>query len=432
MSKKTHNLSATSVGTESDRHICLITPGNLSSTPRLVREAQRLLAAGYQVSVIAGSRFTPLESADRKLAAQYGFALHRPNCRSVGWVMLRILSRITRALTEWQIPLPNSFRILALDPMMLQLTKLARAIPAELYHGHCLGGLYVAINTAQHYGKAAGFDIEDYHPDEQCWQENEQWKPQVIHKIMEEYLPLCAFLTSASPGIQDACSDRYGVKSEVILNTYPRTEFPKEPTGIHSPSQESPARLYWFSQTIGPGRGLEKALTVISHMQTPCQLHLRGYPQTGFIEELQALAMDLGIDPARLICHQPAAADHMVELCSGHHLGLNLEETTPRNRNLCLTNKIFAYLAAGTPVWLSTTQAHQRIYEELGSAACLTDLNNPRAAATQLDTLLSNEDLYSSARTTASKLGKEKFCWEHDSELFLKLIQTHLHPNEYP
>ena len=36
------------------RRICLITPGHVASTPRLVKNADALAAAGYEVHVVAG------------------------------------------------------------------------------------------------------------------------------------------------------------------------------------------------------------------------------------------------------------------------------------------------------------------------------------------------------------------------------------------
>ena len=38
-------------------------------------------------------------------------------------------------------------------------------------------------------------------------------------------------------------------------------------------------------------------------------------------------------------------------------MGLSLEESRPRNRDLCLTNKVFVYLLAGIPQLLSHTAA---------------------------------------------------------------------------
>src|SRR5690242_7711009 len=47
--------------------ICLITPGHLSSTPRLVKEADALVEAGYRVHVVSGLHFAAAERLDRSI-----------------------------------------------------------------------------------------------------------------------------------------------------------------------------------------------------------------------------------------------------------------------------------------------------------------------------------------------------------------------------
>jgi len=47
------------------KKICLVSPGHVASNPRLVKEANSLVAAGYDVRVVAGDTapfVRPLES----------------------------------------------------------------------------------------------------------------------------------------------------------------------------------------------------------------------------------------------------------------------------------------------------------------------------------------------------------------------------------
>ncbi|MGA3212312.1 MAG: hypothetical protein ABSD20_13480, partial [Terriglobales bacterium] len=78
------------------------------------------------------------------------------------------------------------------------------------------------------------------------------------------------FLTTASNSIADAYWDKYGKRPLVINNTFvlPRQEpdFSRRST---------PLRLYWFSQTIGPGRGLEDCISAAGLADLRCEFHLR-------------------------------------------------------------------------------------------------------------------------------------------------------------
>src|SRR6185436_16389511 len=92
-------------------------------------------------------------------------------------------------------------------------------------------------------------------------------------------------------------------------------------------------RLYWFSQTIGPGRGLEAAVTALGRAGVSAELTLRGRPHDGYLEALQRLAAAHA--PRVVVIHQPPAApDAMVDLARGYDVGLALDHGPPRNRSL--------------------------------------------------------------------------------------------------
>ncbi|MEM1157471.1 MAG: hypothetical protein AAF649_01200 [Verrucomicrobiota bacterium] len=404
------------------KHACLITPGNLSSTPRLLREAISLKKSGYEVTVVAGTLFTPLEQEDRKLAEKNGLHFRKPRLHQLPWLVLRVLSKILQRVLPYFSAMPVSLCILALHPISLPLTRCARSVIADVYHGHCLGGLYAATRAARHHYCIAGFDIEDFHAAEQSWNPDEKWKPDAIHSLMKRLLPSCSIITTASPGISQESGSHYSVITETLLNTYPLSEAPEQHLNLPTPSAGSAARLYWFSQTIGPGRGLENALQIISSMKTPCEFYLRGHIRDEYRTYLLSQCKELGVRESCLNFLKPAPATEMVQLSADYHLGLCVEDRTPLNKDICLANKIFAYLLAGTPVWLSTTSAHRQLSPELGIAACLTDLTEHKKAAQQLDLFLSRPASYSQARCHAWELGRKIYNWDAESARFLQLV----------
>src|SRR5690606_17361122 len=94
-----------------------------------------------------------------------------------------------------------------------------------------------------------------------------------------------------------------------------------------------------------------------------------------------------------------AKASEMPALSADYTLGLSLEQPPPRNKALCLGNKIFTYLLAGTPVALTPTPAQQQLADDLGEAALLVNLEDPSNAAATLDAFISNPSRRSAART---------------------------------
>src|SRR5262245_42551851 len=76
--------------------------------------------------------------------------------------------------------------------------------------------------------------------------------------------------------------------------------------------------------------------------------------QAGYLEQLSALAASQ--PTAVSVVHAPPASpDAMVDLARGFDVGLALEQASPRNRQLCLTNKAFTYILAGVPVAMTDT-----------------------------------------------------------------------------
>src|SRR5262249_35694188 len=145
-----------------------------------------------------------------------------------------------------------------------------------------------------------------------------------------------------------------------------------------------PLALYWFSQTLGTDRGLESVIAAMGKMHKPVTLTIRGNDLLGSRAKLRSLAAAAGV--ANAIRFLPLAPpDDMARLAAEHDVGLSTELTTPPNRGICLTNKIFIYLLAGIPALLSNTPAQRDLAPDLGEAARLVDLADVQSIADALD-----------------------------------------------
>jgi hypothetical protein len=237
-------------------------------------------------------------------------------------------------------------------------------------------------------------------------------------------LPGCAHFTAASPLIAQAYVDTYplGRRPTVILNVFPKSEAPSHPPEPR-PAGSAPLRLYWFSQTIGGGRGLEPLLDVLGRVAQPTSLHLRGVVAPGYAAVLRSRAAAAGFKGEIEFLPFGAPAE-MARLASAYDVGLSLEASAPANRNICLTNKIFVYLLAGLPTLLTPTAAQSRLAADLGDAALLADLEHPATAAPHLEAWLRSPPRLAAARAASWKLGQERYNWDHERGLFLAAIET--------
>jgi glycosyltransferase involved in cell wall biosynthesis len=156
----------------------------------------------------------------------------------------------------------------------------------------------------------------------------------------------------------------------------------------------------------------------LARAKTPARLQLRGFAGAAYRAELERTAGQAGVDLEFL---PPANPGDMVALAAQADVGLSLEQRTPGNRDLCLTNKVFAYLAAGVPQLMSRTSAQESFAAEVGDAALVVNLNDAAATSQSLDALLGNKDRLMAARCAAA-WAQKRFGWPVEKEKLLQLF----------
>lgn len=403
--------------------ICLITPGHLTSTPRLLKEADALVAVGYRVHVIHGSNYAPNVPLDAEIARQASWqSTAVPYSRGVGAIMRKIRRRLAQKLLL-SAPFASAENAAwAHSTECFRLAEVAAEVDAHYYIGHCLGGLVAAAMAAERTHAAFGFDIEDFHDAETPEIAADPLLRAIARILQASYLPRAKHLTAASPLIAAQYPTHYGLEPIVTLNAFPVREAPPAPIDPGPVSPTRPARLYWFSQTVGPRRGLEEMIAVLAQVQTPAELHLRGHASEEYLQSLRALASQLSCRWP--IVHLPfAASASLPTLAADFDLGLSIEQCEPLNRSICLANKIFIYLLGGVPQLMSDTQAHLALEPELGPAAMVGNFSDPMALARRIDDYFADPTRIALARNTAWQLGQEKYNWEHEQKAFLAAVR---------
>ncbi len=406
--------------------ICLVSASHLSSNPRLVKEADTLHAAGYRVHVVAGRNFPLNDPLDALILAEARWTCtivdYHSGLRARGQRLIRRLARLILAHTA-RTPLWLASR--AHHPAADQLARTARRIGADFYIGHTLVGLTAAAWAARKTGARLGFDAEDFHSLETDAAIALPEERHSIHRLESTLLPRCIHLTAAAPLIARAYAETYGIAQPItVQNAFPLSEAPAAPReDLHlSP----PVRFYWVSQTIGPGRGLEAVIRTLAQMRMPATLSMRGNPSSAaYPDALRQHARESGFT-GNLHFLPAAPAAEMARLAAEHDIALAIELQSPPNRDLCLSNKLYTYLLAGVPLACTPTRAQRAFATNIGDAALIVDLEDPAAAARQLDSFLSDPSRYAAARRSAWHLGRTRFNWETERPILLAAVQAAL------
>lgn len=400
------------------RRVCLVTPGHLSTNPRLVKEADALVTEGYEVTIVAARFISWADEADKEFADRvwqvekvpFGpLAGRRQHLwQSLGRRASLLIFRLTGALAAQ-----------AFHPVVPALTRAVCAVKADLYIAHNLAALPAACAAARRYGARLGFDAEDFHRGELTEAPEQDLALRLTQTIEDTYLPGCDYVTAASPGIARAYAAACGIdEPTVVLNVFPKSD---APTALALKETTAPS-LYWFSQTVGPNRGLETVIEAMGLSKSRPMLFLRGSPAMGYVETLSDLARRHGvIDCLHLLPTAPPGA--MVRLASQYDLGIASEPGHTVNNRIALSNKLFTFLLAGVPVLASSTPAQVEIAAEMSGAVLLYPQNDAQALARHIDDLCQSLERLAHARKAAWQLGQTRFNWNVESAKFLSVAQ---------
>lgn len=396
------------------KKICLVSDHHLCTNPRVWKEAKTLAANGYDVTIVTIFQNAASLQRDKELLAglpagiQYVAAVSYIEGQVPSWK--RLLYKGVTKLAAWGKKAGvDSVYLLSNNPN--EIYRKALEIGADLYICHIDCSLYVGKKLLRQ-GKKVAFDFEDWYSRDYLV----PTRPVALLKQLERHaLQHGAYVSCPSHAMADAIYKDYGIrKPEVIYNG-----FPSEPLISHARS-ELPS-LVWFSQTIGPGRGLEKIISVLREINIPVSLNLVGDISDKYRPELEALFREcpqhqLNISP------QVKHKDLHSLLCM-HTIGLALEETYPPSRNTTVTNKILQYLQAGLMVLATATEGQKEVAADFGDAMKTVPPDDIAAWKAPLEQLIKNSAV---DKEQIVKTYNRKYSWEAQEAKLLQLVSSAL------
>jgi glycosyltransferase involved in cell wall biosynthesis len=397
------------------KRVTVVTAGHLSACPRMLKAADALACAGYTVRVVSVNHTPWATAADAAVRqtrhwpwsiVDYDKVTGR-SLQMTSGVRFRMAQGIAKAFGPARVPIAIAIRAYsrAHDEIVREVT----AEPADLIYGGTTGALAAVAESARRLGVPCGIDFEDFHSGEHGGPGSELTNA-LAARVERHVIHRAKFTTAGSPMIADAYFDAYGVRPLPIHNT-----FSIVPGRGPERRIEGPLRLYWFSQTLGPGRGLEEVIRATGEAGIPIELHMRARPIQAYIEALRKLRVAVA-PKLELAVHDPLMPDDMVKLAQPYDAGLACEEPFVLNKRLSLANKIFTYLAAGVPVILSRTPAQAALEPELGESAFGYDCGDVSGLARVLRQLATDLALRRRSRAAAAAAAERRWHWEHPDD----------------
>jgi hypothetical protein len=404
--------------------VTLVTAGHLATCPRLVKTADALHDAGYDVRVISARHTAWAVSADRALHARRRWRWEIVDCTREGsalrWLTTGVRGKLAAAAAErMNGRVPLWLAGLAFSRAHAELVRRILGESSDLILNGGGGALAAAVEASTRSGTPCGVDFEDFHCAEHDVDGEGRCRDALAARIMGAAVARAAFVTAGSDAIADACASRFGRRPVAIHNVF---RLPEAPVLERS---AGPLRLYWFSQTIGAGRGLEDVVRAAGRARIACELHLRGVPAVGYLDRLQALAAAEAAQ-LRIVPHAPADPDSMVEACRPFDAGIAAEQVHVTNRALCLSNKALTYPLAGLAPIVTDTPGQRPLAHDYEGQALMYAPGDVDRLADGLARWAADAAALRRAREAAWSAAQRRWHWDHDEErgALLRCVST--------
>lgn len=396
------------------KKICIITQSHLCRNPRVLKEATTLAAAGYDVHILTNIISEDLYQQD--LLAIKNFP--NINLRAVSDLSAPGFNSFTdKFFYKIGRLLAGNFKIensLALGYGAIRYYNKAQAVKADLYICHQELATHIGtklLNT----GCKVAFDLEDWYSQDLLPEARAERPINLLRRIEAIALNKGIYCITTSNALAKQLAHVYLCpQPKVIYNVFPSTGI------IHNKTKQftKQLKLFWFSQTIGPGRGLEQFMNVLGGIKNDIELHLLGNVTTDYRETLT----DLIPKHHRLYFHSLVDESKLAAKIAGFDIGLALEMDMPPSRNYTITNKFFQYIQSGLPVIASETEGQNEAFDNFKPGFKLPQ--RPTAVEiSKLETWLNNPGELQIARKQAIEAAAF-YNWENESKKLLALVKN--------
>ena len=407
--------------------IVLLSGNSLCHNPRVMKEATALACAGYDVQVLGIWLDPSLKARDLHLLQSAPFRFVPVlDCTHPGFgaEVAHVLRRVRRKSANVLYALTGQESSIQLGFGIDRLIACAQDIPADLYIAHSEPCLYVARKLLRR-GKRVGVDMEDWFSQDLLPEARRRRPIGLLETLERELLVHGAYASCPSRAMSAALAEAYDcTPPAVVYNAFPWGDR-QGIDGLRNDRRDaSIPSICWYSQTLGPGRGLEDLVAAIPLLKHDMEIHLRGNPAPGFEDWIRTRVPDHW--RPMIFFHPLVTNDRLLSRIAEHDIGFAGELKYCRSRDLTVTNKILHYLLGGLAVVASDTIGQREVASQAPEAVRLYASGNPQALANNLNELVASAELLRRTKTAALTAAQKTFCWEQQEGALLDAVSRGL------
>lgn len=416
-----------------NKKIVILSGSHLSLNPRVVKEADALTEMGYKVEVLGRGNFPDLLKQDIELLKKrkWQFKPIFANCTFLIKVFGKIQCYIGNLLFK-VLKLENYWQ---LGPMPAALLKEGRKRNAFLYIAHSEAGMWAAVRLHKER-KKIGVDMEDWFSEDLLPDARKKRPIQLLKKLERNLLCEGAYSSCTSESMADGLVKAYGCRRPLVI----RNVFSKrDREGLDKKWKDrpemykwmekndlttvrpngAPVSIHWFSQTIGPGRGLENLFQALQGMKGNWEIHLRGNLK-GYEKWLERACPKTVFK--KLKVHELVENKELLSRIAEHDIGYAGELEKPPSRNLTITNKVFQYLLGGLVVVASSTAGQKEAAKKFKKSVHLFKLNSANDLKKKLSALVSKQSFQNKPQKRELIKLYLKHSWEKEKQILKRAI----------
>jgi glycosyltransferase involved in cell wall biosynthesis len=386
--------------------------------------------AGYDVEVLGAWSDAKLKARDKELKSELPFAFTPAIDLTVSQSLrlrFRIRGRLGQIVHRWT----GHQNHWELGPSAVPMLKAARRHhTAALFIAHSESALW-AMSEVSAFGSErfrTAVDMEDWFSEDLLPEVRKHRPLKLLKRLEREALRQAAYSSCPSRAMSDALAQEYECcPPAVVYNAFSWADRQRLDGKMKDRRNRAVPSIHWYSQTLGPGPGLEELLEALPLVRSEAEIHLRGKMAVGFENAFRSRVPEPW--RSRIFIHDLVSNDELLSRIAEHDIGLAGEQTYCRSRDLTVTNKILHYLLGGLAVVASDTAGQREIAAQSLGAVQLYRVGDPAALAEQLNKLLISPEQLRKSKADALRAAEQIFCWERQAPVLINCVAAALAGN---
>lgn len=381
------------------KRVCMLITNPFRPDPRMLREAESLVEAGYSVSILGWDRTKELPAGE---TLKSGINVIRiqdvPSGYGIG----------TRQLLR----LPAYWR--AVFPILNQLKP-------DILHCHDFDTLLPGLWWGRWAQIPVVYDAREYYAD-LVKPRLHGWSGKALYKLIGVSEEWAAKRAAAIITVDEILGEKYRrIHQQVlVMGHYPSRSMIQQPSLVFNQSE---LNLLYIGR-LSEDRGVLLYADILHHLLVsgiPSRLHLAG---TFVPEEDRALFEHHAREILKHIqMHGWVTVDQVPELLANVDLGLAILKPIPRFK-VAIPQKLFEYMAAGIPIVVSRFPPIEKIIEPIQCGLLVEPLDDPKNIADRISNLWKHPEQPRKMGLAGRQAVIETYNWENLATSLVDLYHT--------